>query len=431
MLYSIRLICYIVEDIHKNAKANGFNGILVNHTGDAATALELTRTPLPLSVVDIHDKDIRRRKKRTAFIGNRNREIGALGAKKLLSLGQFRRFVFVGHPARPVWSEDRRDGFCGELARHGLTAKILLQDDIRQALATLPRPLAVMTAWDYKAIEVLESCREIGLDVPADVAVIGVDADPLVCGFTNPPLTSIAPNFVRIGYCAAAALDAMMDGRKTRSINFIDCKPLDIVERASTKFLPPVEALLKHALDIIQRDAIHGLSVHDVAMRLGVSQQLLALRFRQYEQKSVRDLILDTRLEHVKELLKHTRRDFAAVARGTRGKGRGGGRRGSCAPGRREAPSRPRDGAHGDEGRARRGRREVNLPTPLINLPRTRSAKGARPAPARRRRSLARQGRFRLGRFSVDLSRLLTYLKRPQTIKPPERAKEGETPANR
>ena len=46
-----------------------------------------------------------------------------------------------------------------------------------------------------------------------------------------------------------------------------------------------------------------------------VSQQLLALRFRQYEQKSVRDLILDTRLEHVKELLKHTRRDFAAVAK--------------------------------------------------------------------------------------------------------------------
>ena len=299
--WNIKLMSYpetMSAAVIRNAKANGFNGILVNHTGDAATALELTRTPLPLSVVDIHDKDIRRRKKRTAFIGNRNREIGALGAKKLLSLGQFRRFVFVGHPARPVWSEDRRDGFCGELARHGLTAKILLQDDIRQALATLPRPLAVMTAWDYKAIEVLESCREIGLDVPADVAVIGV-----------------APNFVRIGYCAAAALDAMMDGRKTRSINFIDCKPLDIVERASTKFLPPVEALLKHALDIIQRDAIHGLSVHDVAMRLGVSQQLLALRFRQYEQKSVRDLILDTRLEHVKELLKHTRRDFAAVAK--------------------------------------------------------------------------------------------------------------------
>lgn len=37
-------------------------------------------------------------------------------------------------------------------------------------------------------------------------------------------------------------------------------------------------------------------------------------------------------------------RDFAAVARRTRGKGRGGGRRGSCAPGRREAPRRTREG---------------------------------------------------------------------------------------
>lgn len=316
--WNIKLMSYpetMSAAVIRDAKANGFNGILVNHVGDTATALELARTPLPLSAVDIHDKGVRRRKKRTAFVGNRNREIGALGAKKLLSLGQFRNFVFVGHPARPVWSEDRRDGFCDELARHGLTATTLLHDDIRQALTALPRPLAVMTAWDYKAIEVLENCREIGLDVPSDIAVIGVDADPLVCGFTTPPLTSVAPNFERIGYCAAAALDAMMNGHKTGSVNFIDCKPLDVVERASTKFLPPVEALLKHALDIIQRDAIRGLSVRDLAMRLGVSQQLLALRFRQYEQKSVRDLILDTRLEHVKELLKHTHRDFAAVAK--------------------------------------------------------------------------------------------------------------------
>ena len=68
--WNIKLMSYpetMSAAVIRNAKANGFNGILVNHTGDAATALELTRTPLPLSVVDIHDKDIRRRQKRTAF----------------------------------------------------------------------------------------------------------------------------------------------------------------------------------------------------------------------------------------------------------------------------------------------------------------------------------------------------------------------------
>ena len=71
-------------------------------------------------------------------------------------------------------------------------------------------------------------------------------------------------------------------------------------------------------------------------------------------------------------------RDFAAVARGTRGKGRGGGRRGSCAPGRREAPSRPRDGAHGDE---RRTSREAGDKSTNALDKSTENQKRERPAP--------------------------------------------------
>lgn len=298
----------------RQAKERGVDGIIVNHVGNATVADELRTTPIPLSVVDVVHPQILKRRSKIALIGNRNDIVGVLGARKFLSLGKFRSFVFIAHPDRPTWSEDRKFGYCTELKRHGITPIVLI-DTFADELLRLPRPIAVMSAWDYKAIEVLDFCRERGFRVPDDMSVIGVDADPLICGFTIPSLSSVAPDFERLGYCAAAALDSMMAGHKLRSKNIVLCRPKGLVERASTRFLPPAATLLNHAKEIIERDAIRKLTVRDLALRLGVSQQLLALRFRQFEKRSVRDIILETRLAHVKELLKHPRRDFTAVAK--------------------------------------------------------------------------------------------------------------------
>ena len=53
----------------------------------------------------------------------------------------------------------------------------------------------------------------MGLNVPEDVAVIGVDNDEVFCELSDPPLTSVALNAETAGYRAAALLDAMMKGR--------------------------------------------------------------------------------------------------------------------------------------------------------------------------------------------------------------------------
>ena len=314
--WNIKLLTYpesMTPEIIRNAKSNGIDGFIVNHVGDESTAAELKSTSLPVSFVDIDHPLIRRRRRNTAFIGHRNDIVGALGARKFLSLGKFRSFAFVGHSDEPAWSMKRQSGYQAELKKFGITAEILT-DDLARGLTSLPRPIAVMVAWDYKAIEVMESCHELGLHIPDEVSVIGVDDDPLVCGFTNPSLTSVAPSFERLGYCAAAALDAMMNGRKNRTQNCILCRPMGLTERASTRFLPPAVVLLHKAKEIIERDAIRGLTVQDLSIRLGVSQQLLALRFRQFEKRTVRDTILDTRLEHVKTRLTHQNASLASIA---------------------------------------------------------------------------------------------------------------------
>ena len=60
----------------------------------------------------------------------------------------------------------------------------------------------------------LDACRAVGVAVPDDAAVIGVDNDELVCDLADPPLTSVVADTQRTGYEAARLLDQIMAGRK-------------------------------------------------------------------------------------------------------------------------------------------------------------------------------------------------------------------------
>ena len=45
----------------------------------------------------------------------------------------------------------------------------------------LPKPVGVMACYDFRGHQVLDACRRIGVAVPDEVAVIGVDNDDLLC----------------------------------------------------------------------------------------------------------------------------------------------------------------------------------------------------------------------------------------------------------
>ena len=104
-------------------------------------------------------------------------------------------------------------------------------------------------------------------------------------------------------------------GRKLNSVNRISCPPKGIVERASTYFLPPGQSLVDQAKTIIRQEATRGLSVKALSTRLKVSPQLLALRFRQFGGTTPQNLILQTRLEHAKRLMKNPRIKIGAIAK--------------------------------------------------------------------------------------------------------------------
>ncbi|MEO5961371.1 MAG: XylR family transcriptional regulator, partial [Opitutaceae bacterium] len=126
-------------------------------------------------------------------------QIAQLAAEHLLERG-FKHFGFCGD-ARFNWSVWREKHFCARVQAAGknvhcyraaaaagdLAAQL---GDLRRWLRELPKPIGIMASYDIRGQQVLDACRSAGLAVPAEVAVIGVDNDELLCDLASPPLSS-------------------------------------------------------------------------------------------------------------------------------------------------------------------------------------------------------------------------------------------------
>ncbi len=104
----------------------------------------------------------------------------------------------------PIDPEIIRVGFYDQEAAR--TAALSLLDSPR-------RPTAVFAANDLSAIGIIDVARELGLDVPTDLSVVGFD-DVLEASRMSPPLTTVRQPMRRLGAAAANLLVALMSGEE-------------------------------------------------------------------------------------------------------------------------------------------------------------------------------------------------------------------------
>ena len=312
-------------EIVRNARDEHIDGIIINHVGSPETEDALAASDIPLAVIGIRNPKLIARKKAIALIRNDNVETGRIAARHFLPPGNFRAYGHIpAAQSTDEWSVSRETGFRDELLRNHVDALTFPQsanpgtEASRQALTewlrNLPKPAAVLASWDYPAMQVLEICRAEKIRVPQDIAVLGVDNDPMICDATTPPLSSIPFDYEKEGYESAAALDTLLEkpARREKPVT-VACLPLSVFPRESASRPAPASDLLKRALRYIAKNAAKGISTRDVATALGVSQSLLSLRFREYANYSVMDAILDARLKKVCDLLSSTNRSIQDI----------------------------------------------------------------------------------------------------------------------
>lgn len=237
-------------------------------------------------------------------------ETGRMAAKELLDLG-LSSYGYVAWHTPTYWNEMRLKGFSQELRSFGLRPSVFAPDGgasttrlrkLGDWLKTLPRPIGVFAANDRTAADVLLVADQIGFRVPNDLVVIGVDNNLAICASSEPTITSIVPDFERGGYLAARLLDERIANPKmpptTRWF-----RPLSIVRRDSTARTAVGNPSINKALSLINEMACSGLKAKDVIAVLPGSRRYAERDFLKATGKTILQVIIDVRLEKVKELL--------------------------------------------------------------------------------------------------------------------------------
>ncbi len=261
-------------------------------------------------------------------------EVSRLAAEHFIQ-HRFTTFGFFGHEG-VAYSDLRRDAFVETLRRHGHRCAIyhtpqavirnfeyaVMRKErysagaetryIASWIRRLPKPAAVFASHDLRAYQLIKTCREIGVVVPSDIAVLGVDDDELLCNFTAPTISSIDPNARGIGLKSAETLASLMDGANCPPV--VRVKPTRLIGRKSTAAFPLDPPWLSDALVFIYGNVRKRLSASDVYRQIGRSHTVVNDAFREVLGMTVSKAISDARMKEAHRLVSATAIPFSEVA---------------------------------------------------------------------------------------------------------------------
>jgi LacI family transcriptional regulator len=254
--------------------------------------------------------------------------VGRLAAEHFLARGHV-HFAFLGSGMAP-YAREREIGFRERLAAASFDVSACHAEylpglplgfnwtkthgQVSRWLQRLSKPVAVLANNDLPAHDLAEICQRLGLRIPDDVALLGVDNDELECRLTTPPLSSIAIPAERIGYEAARLLDQLLRGQKPAQRR-IFLPPVRVIARQSTDTLATHDPIVRAALRYIEQHAAEQISVDAVVRQINASRRELERHFRQVLGRSVLAEIRRVRVEKAKQLLAATDLTMPAIAR--------------------------------------------------------------------------------------------------------------------
>ena len=246
------LVIYNVESVQKRdhyldtlAQSQRTDGLMVMSLPPRSEVVAvLANAPVPVVFIDVHSPSVASMPR---VIGD-DIAGGALAARHLLASGH-RKIAFVGDalegPFGFTSSADRETGFNDELASvgvsipdrwvgHGAHGRYEARDLARRMLSDDDRPTAIFAASDTQALGVIAAARELGLQVPDDLSVIGYD-DIEAADYVG--LTTVRQQLFESGRRGAEILLAEIEQRSVPPV-IAQLQP-ELVARATTA--PPRE----------------------------------------------------------------------------------------------------------------------------------------------------------------------------------------------
>jgi LacI family transcriptional regulator len=258
---------------------------------------------------------------------------GRMGSRFLLGLGyEHLAFLRVGTSggttmmrdefAKEVAAAGRRMHFIdapdeGAAAKYDIRSLAQRREWMAAHLRRLPHPIAVMTADDRFAMDLVFATRLAGLRVPQDVAVLGCDHHPHFEKLCPVPLSYVETNHREVGRRAALHLaELMRAGRRAMQHppEIVLVPPSRVEARDSTaSFVCPHPGIARAVLHV-RGHFREPMTLATVARVAGLPERALNEHFRRALGHGMHEELTACRLACAEKLLRETDLKLAAIA---------------------------------------------------------------------------------------------------------------------
>lgn len=249
------------------------------------------------------------------YVATDNQKLVQLAYDQLIEHG-LQRFAFFGKPPSPDnrWAHEREMWFRRLAAADGLEGFVYhgsptsaggwgrAQEEVAEWVGSLPKPIGIIAATDARARQLLQACIVADVPVPEQVAIVGIDNDPIVQMLSCIRLSSVIQGAEEMGRTAAQLLHQMLHGGDYSGTRVL-VPPAGINVQASSQYQCIRSPHVMRARHYIRQYACMGIKTEQVACYAGISRTSLEEHFKRELKKSVHQVILDHKLETARHML--------------------------------------------------------------------------------------------------------------------------------
>ncbi|MDF3980591.1 DNA-binding transcriptional regulator [Luteibacter sp. PPL201] len=260
------------------------------------------------------------------YIATDNTRLVRLAYDHLIEQG-LSRFAFFGIPSHPGsrWAQERERAFLAIVGQESVEGVVheghsttaggwgAAVEELVAWLTALPKPIGIIAVTDARARQLLQACVIGGIAVPEQVAIVGIDNDPMAQLLTRIPLTSVIQGAEEMGRTAAHLLHQMLRG--------VDCSttrvlvpPVGINVQASSRYQPLRSPHVMRASHYIRQYGCLGIKTEQVADYVGVSRTVLEEHFKRELKQTVHQAILQHKLDTACQLIADSDAPLADIA---------------------------------------------------------------------------------------------------------------------
>ncbi len=234
------------SELKRNIDKLGVDGIIMEGFITREIAARIQKLIPAVVVSNIYLPGVRTKKISgiTAVLAN-DFEIGLSAAEYLSENGHVRVGMICSDSERGHYAYDRRYwGFRTGVGLSGMDMDdenwiiyskkdVSLRESLDRLFSGSRLPTALFACGDQIGVNAMRTLQELGLKVPEDVSIIGVN-DLDIAGMSMPGLTTFRIDWRQMGKVAMAKLSSMISGKTSGDVDLLD---FNLIERESVKKL--------------------------------------------------------------------------------------------------------------------------------------------------------------------------------------------------